>query len=103
VAGTPPCMEAVTLGVPEASNSAARPEASSPNVDTQATCPTSSDHLLQHRVNHNLSQAYLLKANEFSTTNACYVDSVLVNMCKYMGISSYGTDAYLRFILRKRL
>ncbi|KAG2693777.1 hypothetical protein I3760_08G111700 [Carya illinoinensis] len=27
----------------------------------------------------------------------------LVNMCKYMGISSYGTDAYLRFMLRKRL
>ncbi|KAH1089464.1 hypothetical protein J1N35_016721 [Gossypium stocksii] len=27
----------------------------------------------------------------------------LVNMCKYMGISPYGTDAYLRYILRKRL
>lgn len=27
----------------------------------------------------------------------------LVNMCKYMGISPYGTDAYLRFMLRKRL
>ncbi|XP_061368540.1 uncharacterized protein LOC133311501 [Gastrolobium bilobum] len=29
--------------------------------------------------------------------------SRLVNMCKYMGISPYGTDAYLRFMLRKRL
>ncbi|GMP54992.1 hypothetical protein CsSME_00019953 [Camellia sinensis var. sinensis] len=27
----------------------------------------------------------------------------LVNMCKYMGISPFGTDAYLRFMLRKRL
>ncbi|KAL9260403.1 Mitochondrial proton/calcium exchanger protein-like protein [Drosera capensis] len=27
----------------------------------------------------------------------------LVNMCKYMGITPYGTDAYLRFMLRKRL
>ncbi|KAI3932893.1 hypothetical protein MKX01_031875 [Papaver californicum] len=27
----------------------------------------------------------------------------LVNMCKYMGVSPYGTDAYLRFMLRKRL
>ncbi|CAA2958612.1 LETM1 and EF-hand domain-containing 1, mitochondrial [Olea europaea subsp. europaea] len=27
----------------------------------------------------------------------------LVNMCKYMGIHPYGTDAYLRFMLRKRL
>ncbi|XP_028070225.1 mitochondrial proton/calcium exchanger protein-like isoform X3 [Camellia sinensis] len=27
----------------------------------------------------------------------------LVNMCKYMGINPYGTDAYLRFMLRKRL
>ncbi|KAK7340401.1 hypothetical protein VNO77_21103 [Canavalia gladiata] len=29
--------------------------------------------------------------------------SRLVNMCKYMGISPYGTDAYLRYMLRKRL
>ncbi|KAK6914449.1 LETM1-like, ribosome-binding domain, partial [Dillenia turbinata] len=29
--------------------------------------------------------------------------SRLLNMCKYMGISPYGTDAYLRFMLRKRL
>lgn len=27
----------------------------------------------------------------------------LLSMCKYMGISSYGTDAYLRYMLRKRL
>ncbi|ONH98837.1 hypothetical protein PRUPE_7G268000 [Prunus persica] len=27
----------------------------------------------------------------------------LVNMCKYMNISPYGTDAYLRYMLRKRL
>uniref|UniRef100_A0A2P2M539 Letm1 RBD domain-containing protein n=1 Tax=Rhizophora mucronata TaxID=61149 RepID=A0A2P2M539_RHIMU len=27
----------------------------------------------------------------------------IVNMCKYMGISPFGTDAYLRFMLRKRL
>lgn len=27
----------------------------------------------------------------------------LVNMCKYMGMLPYGTDAYLRFMLRKRL
>lgn len=27
----------------------------------------------------------------------------LVNMCKYMGIKPIGTDAYLRFSLRKRL
>ncbi|KAJ0017394.1 hypothetical protein Pint_11677 [Pistacia integerrima] len=27
----------------------------------------------------------------------------LVNMCKYMGVSPYGTDAYLRYMLRKRL
>ncbi|CAN6468084.1 unnamed protein product [Victoria cruziana] len=27
----------------------------------------------------------------------------LINMCKYMGISPYGTDAYLRYMLRKRL
>ncbi|XP_043689475.1 mitochondrial proton/calcium exchanger protein-like [Telopea speciosissima] len=27
----------------------------------------------------------------------------LVSMCKYMGISPYGTDAYLRYMLRKRL
>ncbi|XP_024983218.1 LETM1 domain-containing protein LETM2, mitochondrial-like isoform X2 [Cynara cardunculus var. scolymus] len=27
----------------------------------------------------------------------------LVNMCKYMGIQPYGTDAYLRYMLRKRL
>ncbi|CAA0841138.1 LETM1-like protein, partial [Striga hermonthica] len=27
----------------------------------------------------------------------------LVNTCKYMGISSIGTDAYLRYMLRKRL
>ncbi|GAB2277146.1 hypothetical protein Dimus_011853 [Dionaea muscipula] len=27
----------------------------------------------------------------------------LVNMCKYMGIRPYGTDSYLRFMLRKRL
>ncbi|RWR83920.1 LETM1 and EF-hand domain-containing protein 1, mitochondrial-like protein [Cinnamomum micranthum f. kanehirae] len=27
----------------------------------------------------------------------------VVNMCKYMGISPYGTDAYLRYMLRKRL
>ncbi|GAB4855908.1 hypothetical protein Ancab_024548 [Ancistrocladus abbreviatus] len=27
----------------------------------------------------------------------------LVNMCKYMGIRPYGTDAHLRFMLRKRL
>ncbi|KAL1806242.1 hypothetical protein ACET3Z_029310 [Daucus carota] len=27
----------------------------------------------------------------------------LVNMCKYMGITPYGTDSYLRFMLRKRL
>lgn len=27
----------------------------------------------------------------------------LVNMCKYMGISPFGTDAYLRHMLRKRL
>ncbi|KAL5698948.1 hypothetical protein ACHQM5_029917 [Ranunculus cassubicifolius] len=27
----------------------------------------------------------------------------LVNMCKYMGISPYGTDSYLRYMLRKRL
>ncbi|KAG6767695.1 hypothetical protein POTOM_028909 [Populus tomentosa] len=27
----------------------------------------------------------------------------LVNMCKYMGISPFGTDAYLRYMLRKRL
>lgn len=29
--------------------------------------------------------------------------SRLVNMCKYMGISPYGTDAYLRYMLRKKL
>ncbi|KAK6930431.1 LETM1-like, ribosome-binding domain, partial [Dillenia turbinata] len=29
--------------------------------------------------------------------------SRLLNMCKYMGISPFGTDAYLRFMLRKRL
>ncbi|XP_065860827.1 uncharacterized protein [Euphorbia lathyris] len=29
--------------------------------------------------------------------------SRLVSMCKYMGISQFGTDAYLRFMLRKRL
>lgn len=29
--------------------------------------------------------------------------SRLVNMCKYMGISPFGTDAYLRYMLRKRL
>ncbi|KAH1228169.1 Mitochondrial proton/calcium exchanger protein [Glycine max] len=28
---------------------------------------------------------------------------LLVNMCKYMGINPYGTDAYLRYMLRKRL
>ncbi|XVF84233.1 hypothetical protein PTKIN_Ptkin17bG0009400 [Pterospermum kingtungense] len=27
----------------------------------------------------------------------------LVNMCKYMGISPFGTDAYFRYMLRKRL
>ncbi|KAJ4830254.1 hypothetical protein Tsubulata_021217 [Turnera subulata] len=27
----------------------------------------------------------------------------LVSMCKYMGVSPFGTDAYLRFMLRKRL
>lgn len=27
----------------------------------------------------------------------------LVNMCKYMGIIPYGTDAYLRYMLRNRL
>ncbi|XP_051126483.1 uncharacterized protein LOC127248261 [Andrographis paniculata] len=27
----------------------------------------------------------------------------LISMCKYMGISAYGTDAYLRYMLRKRL
>ncbi|KAJ8753033.1 hypothetical protein K2173_011801 [Erythroxylum novogranatense] len=27
----------------------------------------------------------------------------LVNMCKYMGIKPFGTDAHLRFMLRKRL
>ncbi|KAM7460863.1 hypothetical protein LguiA_028984 [Lonicera macranthoides] len=27
----------------------------------------------------------------------------LVNMCKYMGIAPFGTDAYLRYMLRKRL
>ncbi|XP_026660072.2 mitochondrial proton/calcium exchanger protein-like isoform X2 [Phoenix dactylifera] len=27
----------------------------------------------------------------------------LVNMCKYMGISPYGTDNYLRFMLRRKL
>lgn len=27
----------------------------------------------------------------------------LVNMCKYMGISPFGTDAYLRYMLRQRL
>ncbi|KAL4325202.1 hypothetical protein GQ457_11G005610 [Hibiscus cannabinus] len=27
----------------------------------------------------------------------------LVNLCKYMGISPYGTDAYLRYMLRRRL
>lgn len=27
----------------------------------------------------------------------------LLTMCKYMGISTYGTDAYLRYMLRKRL
>ncbi|XVE80831.1 hypothetical protein DITRI_Ditri15bG0011900 [Diplodiscus trichospermus] len=27
----------------------------------------------------------------------------LINMCKYMGISPFGTDAYLRYMLRKRL
>ncbi|KAI4342858.1 hypothetical protein MLD38_027426 [Melastoma candidum] len=27
----------------------------------------------------------------------------LVNMCKYMGIQPFGTDAYLRFMLRNRL
>ncbi|KAI9387498.1 hypothetical protein POPTR_010G178400v4 [Populus trichocarpa] len=27
----------------------------------------------------------------------------LVSMCKYMGISPYGTDAYLRYMLRRRL
>ncbi|XP_042010847.1 mitochondrial proton/calcium exchanger protein-like [Salvia splendens] len=27
----------------------------------------------------------------------------LVNMCKYMGVSPIGTDAYLRYMLRKRL
>ncbi|KAK3010717.1 hypothetical protein RJ639_010930 [Escallonia herrerae] len=27
----------------------------------------------------------------------------LVNMCKYMGISPFGTDAYLRYMLRSRL
>ena len=27
----------------------------------------------------------------------------LVNMCKYVGISPFGTDAYLHFMLRKRL
>lgn len=27
----------------------------------------------------------------------------LMTMCKYMGISTYGTDAYLRYMLRKRL
>ncbi|XP_057957042.1 uncharacterized protein LOC131150372 [Malania oleifera] len=27
----------------------------------------------------------------------------VVNMCKYMGISPFGTDAYLRYMLRKRL
>ncbi|XP_068639879.1 uncharacterized protein [Aristolochia californica] len=27
----------------------------------------------------------------------------LVSMCKYMGISPYGTDAYLRYMLRKKL
>ncbi|KAL8154617.1 hypothetical protein AgCh_000105 [Apium graveolens] len=27
----------------------------------------------------------------------------LVNMCKYMGITAYGTDEYLRFLLRERL
>ncbi|ESQ44102.1 hypothetical protein EUTSA_v10005802mg [Eutrema salsugineum] len=27
----------------------------------------------------------------------------LVSMCKYMGISPFGTDAYLRYMLRKRL
>ena len=27
----------------------------------------------------------------------------LVSMCRIMGISPYGTDAYLRYMLRKRL
>ncbi|KAL3833944.1 hypothetical protein ACJIZ3_008680 [Penstemon smallii] len=27
----------------------------------------------------------------------------LMTMCKYMGINTYGTDAYLRYMLRKRL
>ncbi|KAJ4958783.1 hypothetical protein NE237_025894 [Protea cynaroides] len=27
----------------------------------------------------------------------------LVNMCKYMGIAPYGTDAYLRYMLRQKL
>ena len=27
----------------------------------------------------------------------------LVNMCKYMGIKPYGTDAYLRYMLRSKL
>ncbi|KAG9441812.1 hypothetical protein H6P81_017666 [Aristolochia fimbriata] len=27
----------------------------------------------------------------------------LISMCKYMGISPYGTDAYLRYMLRKKL
>ncbi|XP_057801601.1 uncharacterized protein LOC131016846 [Salvia miltiorrhiza] len=27
----------------------------------------------------------------------------VMTMCKYMGISTYGTDAYLRYMLRKRL
>lgn len=27
----------------------------------------------------------------------------LVSMCKYMGLQTFGTDAYLRYILRARL
>ncbi|KAJ6726808.1 LEUCINE ZIPPER-EF-HAND CONTAINING TRANSMEMBRANE PROTEIN [Salix purpurea] len=45
--------------------------------------------------------------NKVRTGSRLTLDNIsrprLVNMCKYMGISPYGTDAYLRYMLRRRL
>ncbi|MFS7906965.1 putative EF-hand domain, letm1 ribosome-binding domain-containing protein [Helianthus anomalus] len=52
---------------------------------------------------------YNLIINNNLLTSCCFLKMAaairprLVNMCKYMGIQPYGTDTYLRYMLRKRL
>ncbi|EFJ11458.1 hypothetical protein SELMODRAFT_41218, partial [Selaginella moellendorffii] len=74
--------------------------------DVQRTAEDLTEFLVKVRTGRRVSNEDILAFAKFFNDELT-LDNIsrprLLNMCKYMGIQAYGTDAYLRYSLRQKL